>query len=70
MDAIQFNSITKILKSIIKNCEEKVYIVKREKNILLISYKHCGPIPQFPIYITLEDSGDIYFTGYSQLLQI
>ena len=70
MHAIQFNLIAKNLKSIIKNCEEKFYVVEREKNISSISYKHCRPISQFSIYITLEDSGDIYFTGYSQLLQI
>ncbi|XP_047123276.1 uncharacterized protein LOC124806427 isoform X1 [Hydra vulgaris] len=70
MDVIQFNSIVKNLKSIINNCEEKFYFVEKEKNISLISYEHCGPVPKFSIFITLEDSGDIYFTGYSQLLQI
>jgi hypothetical protein len=62
IDAIEFNSIAKNLKSIIQNFEDKFYIVKREKNIFLKSYKHCGPIHQFSIYITLEDSGDICFT--------
>ena len=52
MAAMQLNSIAKNLKSIIKNCEEKFYVVESEKNI---SYKH-GTIPQFSIYITLEDS--------------
>ena len=55
MDAIQFNSIAKNLKSIIKNCEEKFNVVESEKKISLISCKHCGPIPQFSTYITFED---------------
>ena len=69
MDAIKFNSIAKNSKSIIKICEE-IFMLLKEKKTSLISCKHCGPIPQFSMYITLEDSRDIYFNRYSQLLQI
>ena len=32
--------------------------------------KFRGPIPQFSIYITLEYTGEIFFTGYSLYLKI